>query len=112
MPKSFSIAEARHNLAAVVHELDRKPRIQFTRRGKPVAVLLSIREMSVFNPEHGGLGRVRQISKAEQSSRTEHWTVYFGKDLRDQSTGARRSTFDICFLSQYEHHFRDFAPKT
>ena len=41
---SFSIAEARHDLAAVVHQLERQPRIQLTRRGKPVAVLLSLRE--------------------------------------------------------------------
>lgn len=44
MPQSFSIAEARHDLAAVVHQLDHQPRIQLTRRGKPVAVLLSVRE--------------------------------------------------------------------
>ena len=42
--QSFSIAEARHALAAVVHQLDHQPRIQLTRRGKPVAVLLSLRE--------------------------------------------------------------------
>ena len=28
MPNSFSIAEARHDLAALVHQLDRQPRIQ------------------------------------------------------------------------------------
>ena len=44
MPKSFSIAEARHDLAALVHQLDHQPRIQLTRRGKPVAVLVSLRE--------------------------------------------------------------------
>lgn len=42
--QSFSIAEARHDLAAVVHQLEHQPRIQLTRRGKPVAVLLSLRE--------------------------------------------------------------------
>ncbi len=42
--KSFSIAEARHDLAALIHQLDRQPRIQLTRRGKPVAVLISVRE--------------------------------------------------------------------
>jgi antitoxin Phd len=44
MSKSLSIAEARHDLAAVVHQLEHQPRIQLTRRGKPVAVLLSMRE--------------------------------------------------------------------
>lgn len=44
MPKSFSIAEARHALAALVHELETKHAIELTRRGKPVAVLMSLRE--------------------------------------------------------------------
>ena len=44
MVKSFSIAQARHNLAALVHELERQSPIRLTRRGKPVAVLLSMRE--------------------------------------------------------------------
>jgi prevent-host-death family protein len=44
MSKNYSIAEARHNLAAIVHELEKKPFVELTRRGEPVAVLLSIRE--------------------------------------------------------------------
>jgi prevent-host-death family protein len=44
MSKSCSIAEARHNLAALVHELEQGSSIQLTRRGHPVAVLLSIHE--------------------------------------------------------------------
>ncbi len=41
MPKRYSIAEARHNLAAIVHELDAASPVELTRRGEPVAVLLS-----------------------------------------------------------------------
>jgi prevent-host-death family protein len=43
MSQTYSIAEARHNLAALVHELEKKERIELTRRGQPVAVLLSMR---------------------------------------------------------------------
>ena len=43
MAQKFSIAEARHNLAALVHDLEKKESIQLTRRGEPVAVLLSMR---------------------------------------------------------------------
>jgi prevent-host-death family protein len=43
MARSYSIAEARHNLAALVHELETKDHIELTRRGEPVAVLLSLR---------------------------------------------------------------------
>jgi prevent-host-death family protein len=44
MTKKYSIAEARHDLAAIVKELDQQPVIQITRRGEPVAVLISTRE--------------------------------------------------------------------
>jgi antitoxin Phd len=42
MPTRFSIAQARQNLARLVHQLEHKPVIELTRRGEPVAVLLSI----------------------------------------------------------------------
>jgi prevent-host-death family protein len=44
MSKRYTIAEARHNLAAIVHEAERMSPIELTRRGEPVAVLLSITE--------------------------------------------------------------------
>jgi prevent-host-death family protein len=40
----YSIAEARHDLASIIHKLERQPAIRITRRGKPVAILLSMRE--------------------------------------------------------------------
>jgi len=43
MSRSYSIAEARQNLAALVHELEEKDHIELTRRGEPVAVLVSMR---------------------------------------------------------------------
>jgi prevent-host-death family protein len=43
MAKKYTIAEARHNLAALVHDLEKRDRIELTRRGEPVAVLLSMR---------------------------------------------------------------------
>lgn len=43
MAPKYSIAEARQNLAAIVHQLDHKERIELTRRGEAVAVLLSMR---------------------------------------------------------------------
>jgi antitoxin Phd len=40
--KKYSIAEARHNLPGVIHEAEGGTRVELTRRGKPVAVLLGI----------------------------------------------------------------------
>jgi len=42
--RRYSIAEARHDLAALVHELEGRDLIELTRRGEPVAVMLSLRE--------------------------------------------------------------------
>ena len=44
MIKEYSIAEARNQFAAIVHDLETIPIVQLTRRGKPVAVLLAIQE--------------------------------------------------------------------
>ena len=44
MSRRYSIAEARHDLAALVHELEGIDLIELTRRGEPVAVMISVRE--------------------------------------------------------------------
>ena len=41
MPKRYSIAEARNNLPSLVHAVEEGPPVELTRRGHPVAVLLS-----------------------------------------------------------------------
>lgn len=51
MAKSYSIADARHNLAAIVHELEHQPVIALTRRGAPVAMLVSIDAYRRLLPE-------------------------------------------------------------
>lgn len=42
MAKHYSIAEARDQLPALVHEAERGKHIQLTRRGKAVALLISV----------------------------------------------------------------------
>ncbi len=44
MSRSYSIAEARDNFAAIVRDVELNSAIELTRRGEPVAVLLSIEE--------------------------------------------------------------------
>jgi antitoxin Phd len=42
MSKKYSIAEARNSLPAIVHDAEKGTVAELTRRGKPVAVLISI----------------------------------------------------------------------
>ena len=44
MTKQYSIADARNNLPGLVHEVERGAAVELTRRGKPVAVLVSVDE--------------------------------------------------------------------
>ncbi|MBW8879590.1 MAG: type II toxin-antitoxin system Phd/YefM family antitoxin [Acidobacteria bacterium] len=44
MVKKYSIAEARDNLASVVHEAEEGAQVELTRRGKPVAVLIGVED--------------------------------------------------------------------
>ncbi len=44
MPEQFSVSEAKNRLTAIVHSVENGAAVRLTRRGKPVAVLLSIEE--------------------------------------------------------------------
>jgi prevent-host-death family protein len=44
MSKQYSIAEARENFTSMVNEAERGERVELTRRGRPVAVLMSLSE--------------------------------------------------------------------
>ena len=52
---SFSIAQASNRLPALVHQAETTGCVELTRRGKPVAVILSMDEYQALkNPKDGG----------------------------------------------------------
>jgi prevent-host-death family protein len=55
MPREFSIAEARNQLPALVRALEKGPPIRLTRKGKPVAVLVSLQEYERLGPRRPDL---------------------------------------------------------
>ncbi len=87
MPKSFSIAEARHDLAALVHQLDHQPRIQLTRRGKPVAVLLSVREYNRLTAQTQGFWEAYTIFAEATDLRHLAIDPQVFDDVRDRTSG-------------------------
>ena len=48
MPKQYSISEARNSLPALVHAVEDGDAVELTRRGQPVAVLISISHYDRF----------------------------------------------------------------
>jgi prevent-host-death family protein len=61
MSKRYSIAEARSNLPTIVDEAEAGLEIELTRRGKPVAVLVSPRQLERLR---GGRPRFSDVYKA------------------------------------------------
>jgi prevent-host-death family protein len=57
MTPKYSIAEARAQFAALVHEVEADGAVQITRRGEVVAVLLSRREYERLSGAQGGFYR-------------------------------------------------------
>lgn len=45
MTKSYSIAQAKNLLGRVVHEAEEGPPVELTRRGRPVAMVISLRDL-------------------------------------------------------------------
>lgn len=54
MQDQFSIAEAKNRLPSIIHYVEKGPYIKLTRRGKPVAVLLSIKEYERLSQGYSG----------------------------------------------------------
>jgi len=56
MGKRYSIAEARSNLPSIVDQAEAGQEIELTRRGKPVAVVVSLRELERLRGERVPFG--------------------------------------------------------
>ncbi len=86
MPKSASIAEARKNLPSLVHEVEEGVSVELTRRGRPVAVLLSRAEYERLTRGRTDLWEsIRQFRQQADLSELEIEEIY--EDVRDRSPG-------------------------
>jgi prevent-host-death family protein len=86
MLKQYSIATARNQLPALVHDVEDGPAVELTRRGKPVAVLLSVEEYRRIQAKRPdvweAISRFRQGTDLEALQAEDVWA-----DVRDRSPG-------------------------
>ena len=87
MQKQFSIAEAKDKLPKIIHYVEKGPYVELTRRGKPVAVLLSIQEYEQLSRKYTGFWNA--LSQFRQKVQTEKIKISDRdfKGLRDLSSG-------------------------
>ena len=93
MAKQFSIAEAKSKLPAIIHSVEDGPCVQVTRHGKPVAVLLSIREYELLVLKKKGFwsALIKFRSAMEKESIQIADADFEG--LRDTSFGRKRELY-------------------
>lgn len=83
----FSIAEAKNKLPAIVHAVDHGPPAILTRRGTPVAVVISMGQYELMTQHKTDFwSAFVQFSRSSQGDEVEFTHDDFD-NLRDKSTG-------------------------
>jgi antitoxin Phd len=89
MSKQYSIAEARDHLPGIIHEVESDGPVELTRRGKPVAVVVSIPEYQRLSSRKPGF--VDAVDAWRQSLTPEELEELdvdgFLEGIRDSSPG-------------------------
>ena len=86
MSKSYSIANARKNLPSLVHEVEEGFHVELTRRGRPVAVLLSRAEYEGLTRRKTDLWEaIQEFRQHADLDELDIEEVY--EDVRDRSPG-------------------------
>ena len=87
MENQYSIAEAKNKLPAIIHLVERGPSVKLTRRGRPVAILLSIQEYERLSQKKMDFWlALKSFRKIAEKEGIEISNADF-KGLRDYSPG-------------------------
>lgn len=86
MSKQYSIAEAREQLAHVIQEAEQGAKVELTRRGKPVAVLLSLNEYERLARKRGSFWESYQEFRRKYQDLDVDTEDAFA-EIRDRSPG-------------------------
>lgn len=87
MIPTYSIAEARNRFAEIVHDLKRVPRVEVTRRGRPVAILISVEEFQRLRSESTGFSSAYEAFRSTVDLLSAGIEPEVFANVRDQSQG-------------------------
>jgi len=85
METRIAISEAKNKLTSIIHSVEKGPSVKLTRRGRPVAVLLSISEYEALKKVRLGFWDALQTFQ-KQDSDIDISDQDF-EDVRDASPG-------------------------
>lgn len=86
MSRQYSIAEAREKLSHVIQEAEQGAKVELTRRGKPVAILLSLHEYERLSRKRGSFWESYQEFRRKYGDLDVDTADAFA-DVRDPSPG-------------------------
>ncbi len=87
MSRRFSIAQARDRLARLIREAETGPPVELTRRGEPVAVIVSIRDFEHLRGEKVSFSDALKEFRKEHDLRTNGIEPTVFEGLRERSPG-------------------------
>jgi len=89
MPRQIPLAEAREHLPALIRDVEAGETVELTRRGQPVAVLLSATEYARLRHDDQEAGFFEALLDFRQRHRLDQQTPEPGEfdDLRDPTPG-------------------------
>jgi prevent-host-death family protein len=89
MSKRYSITEARSNLPTIVDQAEAGQEIELTRRGRPVAVVVSLREFERLRGERALFGEAYKRFLKAHPLREVGLEDDFFDSTRDRDSGRR-----------------------
>lgn len=91
MSRRYSIAEARTNLPTIVDQAEAGLTVELTRRGKPVAVVVSLREFERSRTDRARFGEAYRDFLDKHVLKDIGLEPDFGVSLRDREIGRKVS---------------------
>ena len=87
MARQYSIARARDRLPSIVHEVERGQPVELTRRGKPVAVVMSVHDYRRMSSGQPGFAAALEAFRGATDLAALGVTDQDWVGLRDRSPG-------------------------
>jgi prevent-host-death family protein len=91
MPRRYSIADARTSLPTIIDQAEAGVRVELTRRGKPVAVVVSLREFERMRADRPRFGEAYKRFLENHSLAEIGLDDDFAAITRDKSPGRKVS---------------------
>ena len=87
MSRRYSIADARISLPAIVDQAEAGEQVELTRRGKPVAVVVSLREFERLRGDRSRFGEAYKKFLGKYALEEIGLDADFVTEVRDRSNG-------------------------